>query len=72
MVVDKNGTKWTTSQNDGIIGFNESYNNLFKTIKESADIGNLPNNYASALAIDNRNQMWIGTRNGLRVLPRCQ
>lgn len=69
MTIDKNGTKWFASQNDGIIGFNENYNNLFKTIKEGADVGNLPNNYASALAIDNRNQMWIGTRNGLRVLP---
>jgi hypothetical protein len=69
MVIDRNGTKWLTSQNDGIIGFNENYNNLFKTIKEGSDAGNLPNNYASAVAIDNRNQMWIGTRNGLRVLP---
>jgi hypothetical protein len=69
MVIDRNGTKWLTSQNDGIIGFNENYNNLFKTIKEGSDVGNLPNNYASAVAIDNRNQMWIGTRNGLRVLP---
>lgn len=69
MAIDRNGTKWFATQNDGIIGFNENYNNLFKTIKEGADVGNLPNNYASALAIDNRNQMWIGTRNGLRVLP---
>ncbi len=69
MVIDRNGTKWLTSQNDGIIGFNENYNNLFKTIKEGSDVGNLPNNYASAVAIDNRNQLWIGTRNGLRVLP---
>lgn len=68
MAVDKNGTKWFASQNDGIIGFNENYNNLFKTIKEGADAGNLPGNYACSLAIDNRNQLWIGTQKGLRVL----
>lgn len=68
IAIDRNGTKWITSQNDGIIGFNENYGNLLRNIKEGSDSGNLPSNYAGAIAIDNRNQMWIGTRNGLRVL----
>jgi len=68
LVIDKNGTKWMSTSNDGVVGFNESYNNTFKVIKEGLDSGNLPNNDAKAIAIDNRNQLWIGTRKGLRVL----
>lgn len=68
IAIDRNGTKWLTSQNDGLIGFNENYGNLLRNLKEGADTGNLPSNYACSLAIDNRNQMWIGTNRGLRVL----
>ncbi|MBS1535451.1 MAG: T9SS type A sorting domain-containing protein [Bacteroidetes bacterium] len=69
MIVDKNGTKWMTSWRNGIIGFNEKYNNRFKVISNSADGGNLPSFDTRAVAVDNRNQLWIGTLNGLRVLP---
>lgn len=68
LVIDKNGTKWMTTLKDGIIGFNENYNNLFKTIKDGPDTGNLPIVDAKVVAIDTRNQMWIGTRKGLRIL----
>lgn len=68
MIIDKNGTKWMATWRDGIIGFNEKYNNRFKSISNSADGGNLPSFDARALAVDNRNQLWIGTLNGLRVL----
>jgi len=68
MVIDKNGTKWMTTVNDGILAFNERYNNRFKTLKETSDTGNLPINDARVVAIDNRDQLWIGTRKGLRVL----
>lgn len=68
LTIDKNGTKWLTTNTDGLIGFNEDYNNLLKTIKEGPDTGNLPINDARVAAIDNKNQMWIGTRRGLRVL----
>lgn len=68
LVVDKNGTKWIGTRDDGVIGFNEGYNNRFKTLRETSDTGNLPINDVKALAVDNRNQLWIGTRKGLRVL----
>jgi len=68
LVIDKNGTKWMTTVNDGVLAFNERYNNRFKTLKESSDTGNLPINDARVVAIDNRDQLWIGTRKGLRVL----
>lgn len=68
LVVDKNNTKWMVSWRDGIIGFNENYNNRLRSISDKIDGGNLPSFEVKALAIDNRNQLWIGTLNGLRVL----
>jgi ligand-binding sensor domain-containing protein len=68
MIIDKNGTKWMATWRDGVIGFNESLNNRFKIISAQAEGGNLPSFDVRALAVDNRNQLWIGTLAGLRVL----
>lgn len=68
MVIDKNGTKWLSTVSDGLIAFNETKGNLFKKITEGPDRGNLPSSAVQVAAIDNRNQVWIGTRKGLRVL----
>lgn len=67
MAIDKNGTKWLTTNRDGIIGFNES-NNKFKKITTGTDTGNLPIADVRAVAVDTRNQLWIGTAKGLRIL----
>ena len=67
VVVDKNGTKWMASSYDGVIGYNEN-GNVFKKISLGADLGNLPVVDSRVVAIDNRNQLWIGTTSGLRVL----
>lgn len=67
MTVDKNGTKWLATNRDGVIGFNES-NSAFKKITFGPDTGNLPIADVRAVAVDNRNQLWIGTTKGLRVL----
>lgn len=66
MLIDKNNTKWMCA-NYGLIGFNEN-GNIARIISNGADTGNLPVSQVLAAAIDNRNQMWIGTRKGLRVL----
>lgn len=68
LTIDKNGTKWMGTRDDGLIGFNEAYGNLFKTIKFGPDAGNLPINEVRVTAVDKRNQLWIGTRKGLTVL----
>lgn len=69
MAIDKNGTKWIASYRNGVIGFNENYNNKFIQIKVGTDSGNLPDRDVRCVAVDNRNQLWIGTFGGLRVLP---
>ena len=68
LVIDRNNTKWFVTYANGVIGFNEN-GNIFKKITMGSDSGNLPIEDARSLAIDNRNQLWIGTRKGLRVLP---
>lgn len=68
LVVDRNNTKWFVTYDNGVVGFNEN-GNIFKKITMGSDSGNLPIQDARSLAIDNRNQLWIGTRKGLRVLP---
>lgn len=67
MIIDKNGTKWMTTYSDGVVAFNEN-GNLFKKLTTGPDQGNLPSVLAWSLAVDNNNQLWIGTYRGLRVL----
>lgn len=69
MVVDKNGTKWMATFNKGVVAFNETIStSVFKTIGETVDTGNLPDKDVRAVAVDKQNQLWIGTKRGLRVL----
>ncbi|RZJ35135.1 MAG: T9SS type A sorting domain-containing protein [Flavobacterium sp.] len=67
MVIDKNGTKWMCTSQDGLVAFNEN-GNIAKKISSGSEGGNLPVEDVRAVAIDNNNQLWIGTRGGLRVL----
>jgi len=69
LIIDKNGTKWICSNKDGLIGFNEKYSNKCITIRDGSDQGNLPSIDVRAVAVDNKNKLWIGTKSGLRVLP---
>ena len=66
MVIDKNGTKWIANNRFGVTAFNEKYNNKSLEIDEAS--GNLPGFDVRAIAVDNKNKLWIGTDVGLRVL----
>jgi ligand-binding sensor domain-containing protein len=68
IAIDRNGTKWLSTSQDGVVGFNEN-NNKFKKITSGSDTGNLPISNVRVVAVDTRNQLWIGTTKGLRVLP---
>ena len=68
IAIDRNGTKWIASYKNGVVAFNET-TNIFKKLSEGVDLGNLPSQDVRAIAVDNRNQVWIGTNKGLRVLP---
>ena len=68
IVIDSDQTKWlAASFNNGLIGFNENNGKtLIKKIYKEDD--NMPTSFVTALALDKRNQLWIGTYSGLRVL----
>lgn len=68
LVIDKNGTKWAGTHNQGVMGFNESNNNRIINIDDSYDNG-IPHNRVYTIAIDKNNRLWIGTLMGLRILP---
>ncbi|RZJ30150.1 MAG: T9SS type A sorting domain-containing protein, partial [Flavobacterium sp.] len=67
MAIDKNNTKWMCT-NQGLIGYNENATAQFKKLTMGSDSGNLPIADVRSVAIDTRNQLWIGTRSGLAVL----
>lgn len=67
MAIDKNSTKWIGTNKDGVIAFNESTNTV-KKITQGLDTGNLPTPDARVVAVDAKDQLWIGTTRGLRVL----
>lgn len=69
LTIDKNNTKWLATVSQGVIGFNENYSNKLIKITQGDALGNLPSEIAQVATVDNRNQLWIGTRKGLRVLP---
>ncbi|HNU58628.1 MAG TPA: ABC transporter substrate-binding protein, partial [Aquaticitalea sp.] len=67
LVIDNNGTKWTASVNNGVIAYNETMgNNRIKRMFNEEH--NMPSFAVRSLAMDHRNQLWIGTYRGLRVL----
>jgi hypothetical protein len=64
--IDKNNTKWIATNTNGLIGFNEKFNN--KCIKIDVETGNLPTRDVRVATLDNKNKLWIGTTAGLRIL----
>lgn len=65
IAIDKNGTKWLPTRNDGILAFNDKLNNKSIVID---DTSGLPTTIVQSVAIDNNNQVWIGTMQGLRII----
>ncbi len=66
IAIDNNGTKWIGGYSNGLYAYNENLTNPLKNI--TSEDQNLPFPRVTALEIDNRNQLWVGTFSGLRVL----
>jgi hypothetical protein len=69
IVVDRNNTKWFGTDKDGLLGFNENANPQFKKVLDGNGNETDALRDVRVVALDNRNQLWIGTRSGLRVFP---
>jgi hypothetical protein len=68
MEIDNNGTKWIGSYSNGLIAYNENIvNNPLRNINSEEQGVNAFTRF-TALALDDRNQLWVGTTSGLRVL----
>ena len=65
MAIDKNNTKWMCTYADGLVGFNENGNISKKINRDNSDFST---NHIKSVAVDKRNQLWIGSVKGLRVL----
>lgn len=67
IAIGSDNTKWVASYQYGLIAYNENGNSpLIKNIISQEE--NMPDIFVTALAMDKRNQLWIGTFKGLRVL----
>ncbi|WOD44900.1 two-component regulator propeller domain-containing protein [Hwangdonia lutea] len=67
IVIGNDNTKWIAGYWNGVIGFNENNGTpLLKNI--NSEESNMPAHNVRAIAIDKRNQLWVGTERGLRVI----
>ena len=68
MEIGNNGTKWIGSYTNGLIAYNENRpSNPIKNL--STEEQNVPaTSRIQSVALDDRNQLWVGTTLGLRVL----
>ena len=57
--------KWIASYSNGLIGYNTETQQISNVFSEEQ---NMPSAQVRAIALDSRNQLWIGTIKGLRVL----
>ena len=64
IIVSSNGVLFITSFSLGVIGY-DTNSSIIKNLSED---NGLPDKVTRAAALDNRNQLWIGTDKGLRVL----
>lgn len=67
IVIDNSGVVWMGGYKYGLIGYDyKSGASQIKSLSEESQ--NMPTTIVSAVALDNSNQLWIGTIRGLRVL----
>lgn len=67
LAISREGYVYFGAVQSGLVGYDPN-TNKFNKIGEEIGSGNLPSTDIKALAFDNQNKLWIGTRKGLRVL----
>ena len=71
LVIDKSGSIWIGSRQNGALVFNESGNRKRALITEATK-GSLPDLNVRSLAVDRNNRIWIGTEKGLVVFNNAE
>lgn len=67
-IIDKNNTKWFGSRLSGLYAFNETRNSKAMKIDTGSTTGALPSGSVKTFALDYKNELWIGTGKGVRVI----
>lgn len=73
MTLASDGKIWLSTLNDGIMVYDpgntitDTEDDRYRFLNFSPGEGNLPDNQVNFIAEDKKGQMWIATRNGLRV-----
>ena len=70
LVVDDNGIVWLANNREGVIGVKTVGN--FEIVNISGEDMNMPSDIVKSIALDLNNNLWIGTKQGLRVLYNSQ
>jgi len=70
LIVDRTGTVWIGSRNNGLLAFNESGNRK-RALVNQLSRGSLPDLSVSTVASDRNNRLWIGTKKGMVVFSNA-
>ena len=70
LIIDRIGTVWIGTRNNGVLAFNETGNRK-KALVNQLNRGSLPDLSVATLATDRNNRIWIGTRSGLVVFSNA-
>ncbi len=66
LIIDRTGTVWIGSRNNGLLAFNETGNRK-RALVNQLNRGSLPDLAVSTVANDRNNRLWIGTKKGMVV-----
>ncbi len=66
LIVDRTGTVWIGTRNNGLLGFNETGNRK-RALVNQLNRGSLPDLAVSTVVSDRNNRLWIGTKKGMVV-----
>lgn len=71
LVIDKTGSVWIGSRNNGALVFNETGSRK-RALTTEATKGSLPDLNVRTLVVDRNNRIWIGTQKGLVVYTNAE
>ncbi|MGB3590592.1 MAG: two-component regulator propeller domain-containing protein [Nonlabens sp.] len=66
LAIGNQGNVYFGTVDDGLFAYNP-FTEQFGNLQGSVQLGNLVNNYVTAIEVDQNNQLWIGSNLGLRV-----
>lgn len=69
-LVDDNGLIWFVSYSAGVVVYNDANGASYNLLK-GVGVGNLPSNGVLCIAKDEKNNIWVGTDDGIGIVSNC-